>query len=376
MSDTLAPGLYRRSHKAANGSKVEGAMIWLRYSCRGACGQPDCSGTHREPSGTEVEREAKRIRARKLSEVGAGKLVTVDAERTTFADLVEMIEAEYTANGRKSLRRLKGAIAHLRETFGTSRASAISTDRVTTYTAERQSAGAANATVKAELSALKRMFNLARRAERVGRVPYIPMVEVHNTRQGFFTEPEYRAVVAALPADLRPVIEFLWLTGWRKQEALTLTWDAVDFEHAEIRLDPERSKNKDSRVLPFGEYKPLADLLYSQAKRKAGARVFHRSGRAIVDLRMAWRTATKAAGVPGRLIHDLRRSAARRLIAAGVPEQTAMAVLGHKTRSIFARYNIVTKSDLTNATKALTALDGGTGTKQAQIEAPAVLAAR
>jgi len=58
--DKLVPGLYRRSHKDASGTTVEGKMIWLRYSCRGACGDPQCSGTHREPSGTEVEREPKR----------------------------------------------------------------------------------------------------------------------------------------------------------------------------------------------------------------------------------------------------------------------------------------------------------------------------
>jgi len=93
-------------------------------------------------------------------------------------------------------------------------------------------------------------------------------------------------------------------------------------------------------------------------KNKIVAVVFHRKGRPIRGFRKAWISACKAAKVSGRIPHDLRRTAVRNLVCAGVPERTVMMVTGHKTRSVVDRYDIVSEADLADAARRLNALTG------------------
>lgn len=120
--------------------------------------------------------------------------------------------------------------------------------------------------------------------------------------------------------------------------------------HARRRHHVGTTKNRDGRTFPLTP--ELRATLEAQRaatdtlQRKSGSIipwVFHRTkgARPLKGFTKAWRAACIAAGVPGRIPHDFRRTAVRNLERAGVPRSTAMAMVGHRTEAIYRRYAIV-----------------------------------
>ena len=340
---------------------VPGKIWWIQYGHRGKI--------YRESSESTKESVARALLKKRLAEMGRGKLIGPSEERVTLGDLATMVRDDYKVNGRKSSKRLETALVHLTEYFGTNRALDITTDRIRSYIVARQGEGAANASIQKELAALRRGFNLAKQAGRLTTTPHIPGVKVQNTRSGFLSAADVDAVCAHLPAALRPVVRFAFLTGWRKGEILPLQWSQVDFDAGVVRLEPGTTKNDDGRTFPFHVLAPLRALLEDQREqtrtleRETGriiTAVFHRSGKAVLSVDGAWRAAATAAGLPGALFHDLRRSAVRNMEAAGVSRSVAMKLSGHRTESIFRRYAIADSVALAEGVEKLAKLHAGT----------------
>jgi integrase len=236
----------------------------------------------------------------------------------------------------------------LRKAFGHLRALDVTAARIDRYVKHRLADGKKPATVNRETQLLGQAFKLAQKHQFVQKVPHIRHLPERNIRQGFFEQDEFEEVLKHLPDYLKDVVRFAYLSGWRKGEIAQLQWSDVDRKARVIRLRPDISKTDDGRILVLDE--ELWELIERRWWERASVPwVFHRQGFQIGDFKKAWRTACKKADVPGKLFHDLRRTAVRNMVRAGVPERVAMAISGHKTRSIFDRYNIVDENDLREA---------------------------
>jgi integrase len=334
------------------GEQKTSAVWWISYSVRGK--------RHKESSESTNRADAVRLLKKRHGDAQAGKPVGSQVERTTLDDLISMVEADYAANARRSAERIPYAAAHLREYFGgTIKACEITSDRITAYLAHRLDAKAARATANYEQALLNRGFRLASRAGRVAMVPHISMLKTDNVRQGFFEKAQLDAVLRHLPEHLRPLVTAGYLTGWRRGELLSRLWRHVDLKDGWLRLEVGETKNGRGRAFPINAMPELRELLLVQFERKTAIEkkigqivslvFFNPDGSAISDFRKAWRSACRAAGCPGRLFHDFRRTAVRNLERSGVSRSASMALTGHLTAAVFARYSIVDSAVLEEA---------------------------
>jgi integrase len=197
------------------------------------------------------------------------------------------------------------------------------------------------------------MLSLAVELKKLSWRPKFKLLDGERVRQGFLEHGDFVTLLENLPNYLEPLVEFLYLSGWRKGAACNLEWRDIDLEGRAARLRIESSKNKEPWILP------LAGRLWEIIQDRLSERrldcpyVFHWDGRKVGDFKKAWKTACKKSGLEGTLVHDLRRCAARNLSRAGVPEVVAMKITGHKTNSMYRRYRIVDENELREAQERL-----------------------
>jgi len=336
-----------RIYKRANSSHW-----WIAYQQRGK--------EIRESSKSDDPEKAQGLLEKRLREVandreGIKAFVGPQQDRLTVGQVLDALETDYKLNGGKALPQFKAHLKPIRDYFGDTKASRVTTRIVDRYIESRLAGKKLGSTVNRETALLRHAFRLAIENKVLSAGPKIRRLKESSPRTGFFGLADFEKTVSFLPDHLQGFARFGFLCGWRKSELRSLAWAAVDGR--ELRLGPEHSKNGIGRVLVLeGE---LWSIIERQKKMREyenadgtisfSSYVFHLAGQPIGDFRKAWASACKKADVPGKLFHDLRRTAVRNMRRAHVAEGVAMLISGHRTRSIFERYNIIDDHELGEA---------------------------
>jgi integrase len=308
----------------------------------------------REATGFDDSRAAQQLLTRRLAQCDVGEVIDSSRKRALVAELWEGLERHYRINGRKSTECLKRRWNHLSPFFAELPAINVSHDVLERYIDQRLADRASNATVNRELSALKTAFRLGYQNQKVRQVPVFPHLRENNVRAGFIEDGDYEKLTACCSEPwLHLFLEIAYSFGWRRSEILNLRVRQVSLEAQTIRLDAGTTKNGEGREVT------MTLQIYVLAKRATAGKskddflLTRDNGKPVRCFRQAWSNLTKAAGIQGILVHDLRRSGARQLRRAGVPESVVQKIGGWKTASVFKRYAIVSDGDIRSAISRL-----------------------
>jgi integrase len=328
----------------------------------------------------ETEKKARAVLKARIREKGAAKLGLTrfkgpEMERLLVNEILDAYLGRAEVLGRKSLRQIRSHVKPIRTRFGTMRCLAVTPESITSYIEERKAEGFAAASINRQLETLSAAYRLAIKDGRLTYMPRIDSLAEHNVERGFFEAEELDGLLPHLPEHIADLCRFAAVTGWRRADLVGLRWEWVNLAEGVIRLPEGTTKEGSARTLHLGaSLRALLDRRYSARLTEHGVcdLVFHKDGRPVGDIRKAWASACRKAGiqprsklrkgkqivVAGRKLHDFRRTATRNLSRAGVGETVVRSITGHKTSSMFHRYSITTGEDQRAALEALARREG------------------
>lgn len=351
----------RREYGTGSKPRLRGKVWYIKFRFGGK--------QYEERTDAKNEDEARRLTTKRLRTLHAKVAPPPDLAHTTLGDLRALYLDVARERGNKTAQKrgttsLADRLANtVVGAFGGTKgekalASSVTIAQVSAYKTAQLDAGCAPATINRVLQALRRMYRLGMQHRRVVDMPHISLLdESKNVRTGFLEPGEFKELVAGLD-DQHPAVadaaRWAYLRLWRRENVLGMrwSWGKLTFEKGQLvgatfTVPGVFTKNGDPLTAVVRKGRALDVIRRRWAAKLEGCDfVFHRAGVRLVSFRKPWEDAAAAIGKPDLLFHDLRRSGARNLIRAGVPEPVCMDMGGWLTSSTFRRYCIRNEDDL------------------------------
>jgi len=318
--------------------------------------------THLSKSDTYV---AGLVKLKELEKVGLGILQEKAPKPVRFEEFAQDFMEKYSKPNKRSWRADENSLLNLKPFFRNRYLSSIGAEMAEGYKAHRLAMTKKNsaqsqpkrkispATVNRELALLKTIFS---KAVEWGRIPVNPLTKVKkfredNVKERILTPEEAGRLIEAANTKLRPILTIALNTGMRRNEILSLIWRDVNFAASYIQIEPAKAKSGKGRKVPMNAL--VVATLRTLPKRCSLVFYNPETRDCIKDIKTLFKTACKKAGIKGLRLHDLRHTAASRMIEAGVDIATVSKILGHASIQMTMRYCHPTPENMQRAVDKL-----------------------
>ena len=209
--------------------------------------------------------------------------------------------------------------------------------------------------IQIRIALLRRILIYAVKCGELPRNPIegVKLLRKPNIRRVVVSEAAFQDLLVGADEMFRPILLVAYDHGLRKGEILHLRWSQLDLREGTIRLAPQDTKGGEHRTVYLTGR--TLQALNALPRRLATDYVFVNplTGKPWQETRKMFRRACQNAKLEGIWFHDLRRSFVTNARRRGVPESVVMKLSGHKTRSVFDRYNVVSEDDLKSAVRRI-----------------------
>ena len=308
------------------------------------------------------QRLAERAFAQKMLKWQERKVLGLEKKKDyKFGEFVDWYLSLPKTKQVKSIKKIEQHCRKLKETFGHLRADEIKSSMIEEYQQKRLSEISYRGTtykpasVNREIEVMGRIYNLAMREELVAKNPCwkVTRLSEKNARDRVLSREEWERLLKALPQHATDVMTTAYYTGMRAGEIFGITWDRVNMKEGYFILTQKDTKTGESRHVYFnGEVRNVLERL-GKVRSISHNFVFTYRDKPLKSIKVGLASGLKKAKIKDFRLHDLRHTYTTNARKAGVHETVIMKLTGHKTRSMFTRYNSVDETDAKQALKLM-----------------------
>jgi len=328
---------FKRSRIDKNGKKKE--YWYIRYTLNGKDKWESVGEV-----GIVTKAVARALLDERKRQIRRGELNIIGAKIPTLSNFTkEYIKYQKEVKQKRSWKRDVIALDNIIKLFGDKKLSEITIKDIDDYK-ELRLKQVTPGTVNRELQVLRHLFNQAASWDKFfnkNPVSESGLLSLNNQVERILTYEEEQRLLTASPAHFKAILICALNTGMRKGEIITLKWSNVDFNNNLITIDHENNKSKRTKRIPINS--TLRQLLLEQKlKSRGNEHVFLNSKNEPYtrqdSLNRVFERVKKLANIMGLRFHDLRHTAATRMIENGANIVAVSKILGHSDIKTTMRY--------------------------------------